>query len=673
MNFSLGRGGTNAGEIAKVAQLYGLDVRAFLASTKQLEQIELPAIAYWRKNHFVVVEKYVSNKIMVVDPAIGRIELSQDEFSKDFSNIIMTFLPNDNFQSRKTNHWAKYLIALFDAPSTKKLLGHILFASMMLQLFGFGGPLLTKLLLDFALPLQGGGVMVPLIIGVFSFVIIQGIMRYLREALLIHLRAQLNSQMTMGLYGHLLNLPLSFFQHRSNGDLLTRLGSATLIRDVLMGQVLSILLDGITGIIFLIVLFSLAPLFGWITLIIGCVQIVMLIGTTPAIHLLTQRDLLAQADTQSFLVESLTGIKLLKALGREEIAFQQWVELFLSELGISIQRDFMTLVVGTIVSAIRILSPLGLTWLGIDFVLQGKISLGTAFALISLSNSLLAPLSSIIMSGQIFQFIGAYIDRIVDIVDARPEENLENPTNREKLQGQIELKNVYFQYDANRNVLSNISIKVNAGEKIAIVGSTGAGKSTLAMLLLGLHIPNSGEIYYDNIPISEINLRWLRNQFGVVLQEPFIFNSSIRKNIAFSNPDLPIEKIIEAANNAVIHEEIVSMPTGYDTIVGEGGSGLSGGQRQRIAIAQALVNQPAILLLDEATSYLDSVTESLVEQNLKKYGCTQIVIAHRLSTVQSANQIIVLNEGQIIERGTHNELLAKKGCYFGLVQEQLLK
>jgi ABC-type bacteriocin/lantibiotic exporter with double-glycine peptidase domain len=220
-------------------------------------------------------------------------------------------------------------------------------------------------------------------------------------------------------------------------------------------------------------------------------------------------------------------------------------------------------------------------------------------------------------------------------------------------------------------VLRDISVSIAPGQKVALVGPTGAGKSTLALLLLGLYQPTEGEILYDDLPLLNLNYRDLRRRFGAVLQEPFLFNGSIRQNIAFNDPGISLERITEVAQLAAIHDEIVRMPMGYETLVGEGGGGLSGGQRQRLAIARALAHKPAILLLDEATSHLDAVTEAQVDGNLSRLSCTRIVIAHRLSTIRNADQIMVIDQGRIVERGTHDGLLVNDDFYAKLVRSQL--
>ena len=285
-------------------------------------------------------------------------------------------------------------------------------------------------------------------------------------------------------------------------------------------------------------------------------------------------------------------------------------------------------------------------------------------ALMTLVTAFLGPFASLISNGQRFQLVAAHLERIADVLESLPEQDSRYPHDAPRLSGRIELRNVGFRYDPNAPfVFRNLSLTIKPGEKVALVGRTGSGKSTVAMLLLGLYEPTEGQILFDGVPIKSMNYRSLRNQFGVVLQEPFLFSGSIRQNIAFHNPGMGLEEVTRAARLAAIDDEITGMPMGYETRIAEGGGGLSGGQRQRLSLARALASEPAVLLLDEATSHLDAVTEAVIEQNLSKLSCTRIVIAHRLSTIRNSDQILVLEGGSLAECGSHEELISGDGFY----------
>jgi ABC-type bacteriocin/lantibiotic exporter with double-glycine peptidase domain len=331
-------------------------------------------------------------------------------------------------------------------------------------------------------------------------------------------------------------------------------------------------------------------------------------------------------------------------------------------------RDRLEAGVENASAALRVLAPLLVLWFGVHRVTDGSLSLGTLIALQALAMSVLVPLATLVASAQRLQSVRAHLERLRDVVDAEPERRGSTQRRPARISGRIEMNNVSFRYDRRApRVLRDISLTIEPGSKVALVGPSGSGKSTMAMLLLGLYAPSAGEILYDGANILELDARCVRRRFGVVLQEPFLFGDSIRANIALGHPDLPAERLIRAARLAAIHDDIIAMPMGYETRVGEGGSALSGGQRQRLAIARALVADPVVVLFDEATSHLDSLIEQRIEENLRDLGCTRLVIAHRLSTVRDADEIIVLDNGVIVERGGHDALVARAGLYASLV------
>jgi ABC-type bacteriocin/lantibiotic exporter with double-glycine peptidase domain len=305
-------------------------------------------------------------------------------------------------------------------------------------------------------------------------------------------------------------------------------------------------------------------------------------------------------------------------------------------------------------------------------VINGSMQVGTMLALNALAGAILSPLGSLILSSQQLQLVHSHLERVADVVEAEPEQDVQAVQQPPRLVGHIKLEHVSFQYDPNSAlVLQDINLEIKPGQKVAIVGRTGSGKSTLGSLLLGLFIPTEGEIFYDRLPLRSLNYQAVRSQFGVVMQEASIFSGSIRENIALNNPTMNMEQVIMAARLAAIHDDIMDMPMEYETFVSEGGNALSGGQRQRLALARALANNPAIILLDEATSSLDVVTEHIVEKNMSRLSSTQIIIAHRLSTIRNADVILVLHEGEIMERGSHAELLRHDGYYARLIQSQM--
>jgi HlyB family type I secretion system ABC transporter len=669
----IGRDGLSALSIVKTARNYGMRVRAVSLQENDFRFISLPAIVHWEFNHFLIVEQWSSSSVDVVDPSLGRRRISAEEFDSGFTGVVITLEPGIHFirfaSSSQLNLRTYVASAIKQAPLA---FVQILGASLLLQLFGLGVPLLTKVVVDQIIPLQVSNVMTLLGVGLLILLLSQCVTTLLRTSLLIYLQARVDAHMMLGFFEHLLTLPQRFFQQRSNGDILSRLSSNVVIRDTLSNQLVSTALDGSFVAVYLFILFWQSHTFGILVLVVGLLQIVLLIVTNRPLREMARQELTTQGKCQGYFAEALTGIATLKSAGAEQRSLEHWSNLFFDQLNASVRRNYLSSLIDTAMTLLRTFSPFVLLWVGAMQVINGSMQVGTMLALIALATAFLTPLSSLVSSGQKLQLVHSHLERIADVMEAEPEQKEQFVHQPPELTGRMILEHVSFQYDGQSpRVLNDICMQIEAGQKIAIVGPTGSGKSTLGRLLLGLYLPTEGEILYDHIPLRYLNYQAVRSQFGVVMQDSYIFSGSIRQNIAINDPGMPMERVIQAAQAAALHDDIMRMPMGYETFVSEAGSALSGGQRQRLAIARALAHSPAILLFDEATSFLDVVTEQLVEQNLSALACTQILIAHRLSTIRNADTILVLDQGTIVERGTHQDLLRRNGYYAKLIQSQL--
>jgi HlyB family type I secretion system ABC transporter len=673
MLLNVGRNGVTAQALTREARRFGLQVGAFSLETAAFTRVPLPAIVHWNFEHFIVVERWSHNRVDVVDPAVGRRRLTNEQFDAGFTGVVLTFKPGPTFDRQPAQDhpsWLRHFLTII-VRERPGVLGQILGASLLLQALGLAGPLTTQVMIDRVLPAHNLALLEVFGIGMAILLFVQVIMRYLRSVLLLYLETRLDTTLMMNFFEHLLSLPFTFFQHRSSGDLLLRLSSNEKVRDLLSDQAFSIILDSVLVLTYFGILMVQAKLLAGLALAFGLGQAFLALLTADYRRSLTKEILATEAEEHSYLVEMLKGISTLKVSGTEQRAFDTWAGLFFKTQNTAIRKKYSSILIDSGTGLLRAFAPFVFFWLGIHQVMTNAMSLGEALALNSLAIAFLSPLSSLVSSFQQLQTIGARLDRIADVLEATPEYGIRDGLVSPKLTGAIEIDRVSFRYDADAPlVLQEVSISIKAGQKIAIVGRSGSGKSTLASLLLGLYQPTSGQVLYDGVDLQRINYRTLRRQIGVVLQDPFLFSRSIRQNIVLCAPNISIASITEVAKMTAIHDDIMAMPMGYETRVAEGGSALSGGQRQRLVLARALAMRPSILLLDEASSHLDSVTEQQIEQNLDALKCTRIVIAHRLSTVRNADLIVVLDQGKIVESGTHAELLQRGGHYTNLVNRQ---
>jgi ATP-binding cassette subfamily B protein len=365
------------------------------------------------------------------------------------------------------------------------------------------------------------------------------------------------------------------------------------------------------------------------------------------------------------------GIETLKAAGVEQRGVEHWANLFATEINASLARGRLRATVDSLIGGLRMASPVAILAVGGAQVLAGQLSLGTMLALSALAAGFLEPLAVLVSTAFQVQLLGSYMARINDVLDTLPEQHGQHVRPAGALRGAIRAESISFRYSAVAPLaVCDVSLAIEPGQKVAIVGRSGSGKSTIAHVLLGLYSPEAGRVVYDEVDLEHLEAHSVRRQIGIVTQDAYLFGSSIRDNIALADPDMSLEAVERAARLACVHDDVAAMALGYATPLADGGASLSGGQRQRIALARALAQQPRILLLDEATSALDAITEQQVSRNLGKLGCTTIVIAHRLSTIVDADLILVMADGRLIEHGRHSELMTRRGAYHELVLNQ---
>jgi ABC-type bacteriocin/lantibiotic exporter with double-glycine peptidase domain len=665
-----GRDGVTALSVVTAARAYGLRVRGVRADLDDLRHLPRGSILHWEFSHFVVFERTTRKGIRVVDPERGRRVVSMADLRHAYTGVAILCEPSDGFDrahSRVKGTW-RYLRPML---RQSRNMIRVVATSLIIRLVALGLPLLTLLVVDEIVPRNDHHLLIVFAAGVGMVIGYNFLSAFLRANLLLELQTRFDMGLTMGFIDHLVKLPYSFFLKRSSGDLMMRLQSNTAVRDILAASTMSAVLDGAFATLYLALLFVISPVLAVVVLVLAVLEVSVMVLSWRRNQKLMSGSLQAQADTQSYAYELLAGIETLKASGAEHRAVDHWGGLFTEQVNIDLTRGRLMAAVNSVMGTLQIASPLVILMVGAFQVLAGRISLGVMLSASAMGAGFLQPLGTMISSAMQLQLLSSYMQRINDVLDTPGEQHGEHVRPAPRLTGQIRADDVSFSYTPLApQVVSSVCLEIEPGQHIGIVGRSGSGKSTLAHLLLGLYRPTSGRIEFDGLDIASLDAGSVRRQLGIVTQRPYLFASSVRENIALTNPELPLDAVVEAAKIACVHDDIMAMPMSYDTPLHDGGASVSGGQRQRIALARALVHRPSILLLDEATSELDTVTEQKIYNNLDVISSTTIVIAHRLSTIRNADLILVMDQGRIVEAGSHEQLVSHQGAYAALVHAQ---
>ena len=649
-------------EILLAAKKLSLKAKLVSTTLPRLTQTPLPCMALLRNGQYVILARADDNQILIQDPLVGRPQVvSPDEFAERWSGKLILFTSWASLAGELRKFDFSWFIPA--VVKYRKLLLEVLVVSLVLQLFALVTPMFFQVVMDKVLVHKGFSTLDVIAMGLLVVVTFEVILTGLRSYVFSHTTSRMDVELGAALFRHLLHLPLAYFQARRVGDSVARVRELENIRSFLTGNAITVVLDLLFSVVFLSVMFYYSTTLTLIVLASLPCYIILSVCFTPMLRSRLNEKFMRGAENQAFLVETVSGIDTVKAMAVEPQTTRQWDKQLAGYVAASFKTTTLNTLANSGVTLISKIVTVATLWFGARAVIGAELTVGQLIAFNMLSGQVAQPVMRLAQLWTEFQQVGISMQRLGDILNTRTEvagNNLVLPP----IKGAIHFDDLHFRYRPDAPlILQNINLRIASGEVIGVVGRSGSGKSTLTKLIQRLYVPEQGRVLIDGIDLSVADASSLRRQIGVVLQENILFNRSIRENIALTDPGAPLEAVMQAAHLAGAHEFITELPEGYDTPVGEHGTGLSGGQRQRIAIARALLSNPRILIFDEATSALDYESEHIIQKNMRAIcqGRTVIIIAHRLSAVRQANRILVMDRGHIIESGNHQELMQHEG------------
>lgn len=669
------RDGLKATNIIKAAKEFGLESKGYAKSIEKLMQIKTPAIIFWNFNHFLVLEGFTKKKVYLSDPAQGRYQVSHEEFDESYTGVVLTFNPSENFE--KGNEKRGLLSSLSSRISNSKMsIIYIIIASLFLVIPGLVIPSFLKVFIDKYLVNNFSGFVMPLLLIMTIFLIINISLTYLQQYFLLRLETKLALASSSKFLWHVFHLPIAFFTQRHSGEIGNRVSLNDKVAKLLSGDLANAALNVIVVIFYAILMFSYDVLLTFIGVFMALVNVFILKFASRARKDGSRRLTNETGKLLGTTVSGISMIETLKASGRENDFFTNWVGYLAKVTNAQQELGWLSIRLNTIPPLLTSLTSSIILGLGALRIMDGEMTLGALVAFTFLMGNFMNPVNQLVSVGNMLHETESDMGRIDDVMNYEPDnqflhvESNELMTNSEKkLVGYFEMKNVKFGYNRTMPALiENFNLKLKPGSRVALVGGSGSGKSTVAKIASGLYEPWEGSVLFDNTERNKIHRNVITNSLAVIDQEVLVFNGTISENISFWDSMISEKSVVQSAKDADIHDVIASRVGAYESNVSEGGSNFSGGQRQRLEIARALANNPSILVMDEATSALDPTTEKNVMDNIKKRGCTCLIVAHRLSTIIDCDEIIVMEFGKIVERGTHEELMSLNGVYSKLIE-----
>lgn len=674
----ISRDGSTAANIIKAGRAYGLVTKANMYNVDQLmERAEFPAIIHWNFNHFVVLDGFKSGKAVINDPAQGTIRVDMEEFSQSFTGVCMEFKPGPEFKpggkKKSIVEFAKSRLA-----GTTKPIILVMLTGILAALANIVTPAFSRVFTDYILSGDSPNWLEPFIGALALVIVFQLVVSILNEAFILKVNGKLAITSNAKFMWHTLRLPMEFFSQRMAGDIAGRQTANDSVAETLVSKMAPALLNLMLLVFYLVVMINYSLPLTAIGLAAIALNLFLAQQITKKRLAITQTQMRDQGKLDAITVSGIEMIETIKASGAENGFFERWSGFQASVNKAKVKFAVTNQFLGTLPSFLQEVSSVAVICVGVWLILDGSFTAGMLLAFQSFMTAFLTPVNDLIDAGQSIQEMRTSMERIEDVMkyptdvpENTDEETVKGLKNSRKLSGNIELKNITFGYSKlAKPLIKDFSMTLRPGSKVAFVGGSGCGKSTLAKLISGLYKPWEGEILFDGKHIDEIPRVVFTGSLAVVDQDVIMFEDSIADNIKMWDSTIQDYEMIMAARDACIHEDIMLRKNGYEYKLAEGGKDFSGGQRQRIEIARVLAGDPSIIIMDEATSALDAKTEYEVTRAIKERGITCIMIAHRLSTIRDCDEIIVMDKGVVVERGTHEELFAKGGMYTQLISTE---
>lgn len=679
------RDGSKASKIVRAARNYGMEASGFKAETlDQLADVSPPYIVFWEFNHFLVVEGFHKNQVFLNDPATGPRKVSWDEFDEGFTGVILTIKPGAEFKKGGRKPGVMPLLYQRLRPSLGAII-YCIIAGFLLVIPGLAVPVFSQIFVDNILVENRTEWLRPLILGMIITIILQSLLTLLRLRYLRKLMIKLSVGMSSQFMWHILRLPVEFYAQRYAGEISDRVSINNEVAEVLSGKLATTVIDTMTILFYGLVMFTYDRLLTVIGICFATVNVLALQWVSRQRVDANMRLMQDQGKLAGASIGGLQSIETLKASALESDFFSRWSGYYAKTMNSQQELEVTNQVLEILPTFLSSLTSVLILIVGGLRVMEGELSIGMLVAFQSLMLSFQEPVNTLVGFGSTLQELEGDLNRLDDVLSneiqetggKREEVERENQADVDdiseptKLKGFVELRNITFGYSrVDPPLIVDLNLSLEPGKRVALVGGSGSGKSTIAKLICGLYQPWEGEILFDGVLRQDISPLVLTESISMVEQEIFLFGGTVRDNLTLWNTTIPTTQLIQACQDAAIHETVMAIPGGYDGELLEGGANLSGGQKQRLEIARALVNNPTILVMDEATSALDAETEKIIVDNLQSRGCSCIIVAHRLSTIRDCDEIIVLENGEVVQRGINEEMLQEEGVYRWLISSE---